>query len=89
MTAEQKKLLRDALMAALVTAAPVSLPLSTLKSTARAAGFKVDEDELEAHLHYLTEKELIRQKKERVSAAVKRWEPTAAGIEYAEEEGLV
>jgi hypothetical protein len=57
MTADQKKLLRDALV--------------------------------EAHLHYLTGKELAALKSAPLSAGVKRWEATAAAVEYAEAEGLV
>ena len=89
MTAEQKKLLRDALVAALVAAAPLSLPLATLKNAAKAAGFRVDDDELAQHLHYLTGKNLALVKPEALSAGVKRWEATAEAVDYAEAEGLV
>lgn len=89
MNAEQKKLLRDALLAALVTASPLTLPLGTLLNVAKAAGFKVEDTELEAHLDYLFESGFAVIKKERVSAGVKRWKATATAVDYCEEEGLV
>lgn len=88
MKAEQKKLLRDALVASLVAAAPVSLPLATLMGAARSAGFRIDEDELEAHLGYIEGKGLTRVTRETLSAGVRRWEATSDGVDYAESEGL-
>ena len=89
MTAEQKKLLRDALMAALVTANPLTLPIGTLRNAAKAAGFKVEDAVLEGHLEYLVDSGLLQVKTERLSKGVVRWKATAEGVDYAEGEGLV
>lgn len=89
MNAEQKKLLRDALLAALVTMAPLSLPIATLKNAAKAAGFRLDDDELARELDYLSGKGLAAEKAEELSAAAKRWKATAAAVDYCERENLV
>lgn len=89
MTAEQKKLLRDALLASLVTMSPQTLPLATLHGAARAAGFKITDPELLQHIDYLVESGLATERKERLSAGVKRWKCTAEAVEYCESEGLV
>jgi len=85
----QKKLLRDALLAGLATAAPVTLPIGTLAALGREAGFRIQEEELESHLAYLVSKGLVLVKQERLSAGVKRWEITGDGVDYAEGAGLV
>ncbi len=88
MKPEQKKLLRDALVAGLVTSTPVSLPIGTLMGLARSAGFKMDEAELEAHLSYIVGKGLAQVTTERLSAGVRRWSSTSDAVDYAEAEGL-
>lgn len=89
MSPEQKKLLRDALLASLVTMAPLSLPAATLKNAARAAGFRLAEEELARELDYLVGKDLVETKAEELSAGVTRWKATAAATDYCEREGLV
>jgi hypothetical protein len=88
MNAEQKKLLRDALLAALVTMAPLSLPLATLRNAARAAGFRLEEEELARELDYLVGKGLVIEKAEELSAGATRWKATSAAVDYCEKEGL-
>lgn len=90
MTAEQKQMLRDALVAALVVSFPISLPLGTLRMTAKAAGFVVDDETLLGHIDYLVKKDLVRVKEapKKLSAVV-RWESTAEAVDYCEAEGLV
>lgn len=82
-------MLRDSLLAALVVSSPLSLPLGTLRMTARAAGFVIDDEALAAHLDYLVKKDLARIKTEVLSAGAKRWECTAAAVDYCEGAGLV
>lgn len=89
MNAAQKQMLRDALVAGLVTSGSVGLPLPTLKQVARAAGFRLDDAELDAHIHYLCGKGFAVEKSAVLSAASKRWEATAAAVEYCEAEGLI
>lgn len=83
-------MLRDALVAALVVSAPISLPLGTLRMTARAAGFQVDDEALSGHIDYLVKKGLakVKEPSKRLSAVV-RWESTAEAVDYCEAEGLV
>ena len=89
MTPEQKQMLRDALLAALVVSSPLSLPFATLRMTARAAGFSIDDTDLARHLDYLVKSNLAETKTERLSAGVTRWQSTAAGVDYCEGAGLV
>lgn len=89
MTPEQKQLLRDALVAALVASAPYSLPLATLKGAAMAAGFKLTDAEVEQHLDYLTKSGMASLSTARsLSAGVQRWETTADGVNYCEANDL-
>lgn len=89
MNAEQKEILRDALLAALVTMAPMSLPMATLQGTARAAGFKLDDAELAREIGYLVGKGMAEESAAKLSAGAKRWKSTAAAVDYCEEKGLV
>ena len=88
MKPEQKKLLRDALVAALVTMAPLSLPLATLQGAAKAAGFSLSEADLLREMDYLVKSGMASVKTERLSAGVTRWEATAEAVNYAEAEGI-
>lgn len=88
MKPEQKKLLRDALVAALVTMAPLSLPLATLQGTAKAAGFTIADADLLREMDYLVKSGIAATKSERLSAGVTRWEATAEAVNYAEAEGI-
>ena len=89
MNPEQKQMLRDSLLAALVVSSPLSLPLGTLKMTARAAGFKIEDATLEAHVDYLVEKGLAQMARNELSAGVRRWKATGAATDYCEANGLV
>ena len=88
MNADQKQMLRDALVAALVAAAPVSLPLATLRMAAKAAGFHLTDEELEANLDYVVKKDFAEITTAALSKAVRRWKSTAAAVDYCEENGL-
>jgi hypothetical protein len=88
MNPEQKQMLRDSLLAAMVVSIPLSLPLGTLRMTARAAGFGLDDDALEAHVDYLVEKGLAQMNRNELSAGVRRWKATAAAVDYCEANGL-
>ena len=89
MTPEQKELLRDALVTALVLQSPLSLPVGTLQGVARAAGFRIDAEELDREIQYLVEKGMAEKMPVKLSAGVKRWKSTAAAVDYCEEKGLV
>lgn len=90
MSPEQNQMLRDALVAALVVSSPLSLPLGTLRMTAKAAGFHVEEAALLGHIDYLVKKGLakVNEPAKKLSAVV-RWESTAEAVDYCEAEGLV
>ena len=89
MNAEQKKLLRDALLAALAALAPLSAPLATLRNAARAAGFALDEKGVSAEMDYLVGKGLAEERREELSVAAVRWKLTSAGTDYCERESLI
>lgn len=89
MNAEQKELLRDGLIAGLVTMSPQSLPLRTLQQVAKAAGFQLELPELEREVEYLVGKGMAEQVPVKMSAGVKRWKATAEATDYIEEKGLV
>lgn len=81
-------ILRNALVATAVAAAPHSLTLACYKNAAILAGFRVTEDELLAHVDYLVEKQYLRVEEDELSAGVKRWKGTVLAVEYAERNGL-
>jgi hypothetical protein len=89
MNATQKELLRDALVAALVTMSPMSLPLATLQGTARAAGFRLEDPELLREIEYLVGKGMAELVKTKLSAGLQRWKSTADATDYCEEKGLI
>jgi hypothetical protein len=89
MNAEQKKLLRDALLAALAALAPLSAPLVTLRNAARAAGFALAEEDVAREMDYLEGKGLVEERREELSAAAKRWKLTSDGTDYCERENLI
>lgn len=90
MNPEQRKLLRDALVTALVTmGSHIGLNLAVLKGAARAAGFVLDDEALARELDYIVKRGLAEEKSVKLSAGARRWISTADGVEYAESEGLV
>lgn len=89
MTPQQKEMLRELLVASLVAARDFGLPHATLQAHARMAGFRLFDEELSAELDYLVKTGMAVEKKSRLSAGAKRWEYTAAALEYCEEKGLV
>jgi len=89
MTPEQRKILRDALVKALVALAPLSISADTLKGTAKAAGFLLDDAALDREIDYICQRGLATEKSVKLSAGVRRWKATADAIEYCEAEGLV
>lgn len=90
MTPEQKKMLRDALLAALVATAPGTLPFAGLRAAARAMGFAALPDgELAREIDYLIKRGLATSAPDPISAAVTRYSATAAATDYCETEGLV
>ena len=89
MTPDQKKMLRDALLAALVISAPLSLPFARLKAAAKAMAFELPDDELAREIDYLVKSGLVTVKAETLSAGAKRYESTAKATDYCESEGIV
>jgi len=89
MNATQKFLLRHALLLQMQAAAPVSLPPDTLRQGAALAGFRLTEDELQAELEYLAEKELLQIVPSALSRGLPRSRLTAGGRDYLEGEGMI
>lgn len=88
MNAQQKQIVREQILLALQSAAPVTLPTGTLQSGLRIVGFDLSEKEVEYELEYLQGKELVRMKRAALSRNIRRWGLTSAGIDYLEEKGL-
>ncbi len=89
MNASSRELLRQCLLSQLGLAAPYALPTATLKVYAVAGGFpKVTDQELEAELQYLREKELAAIEEKIISPENKRWKITAKGRDALAEAGL-
>ena len=80
-------MLRDALLASLANRTG-DLPLETLRMHAKSAGFTLNSETLELHLDYLVKAGYLELKRKEISAGVRRWMATAAGIAYCEREGL-
>lgn len=84
LNAEQKMILRDALVAVAVCGMPHGLLLGAFANGALLAGFRLDADTLLMHLCYLEAKGLLVKEDDRLSAGVKRWKATAAAVEHYE-----
>jgi hypothetical protein len=88
MNAEQRLLLRHALLRQLAAAAPATLPPTTLRHGAALAGFALREDEVQTELDYLAGKGLARLTPAALSPGLRRAALTAAGRDYLEAHGL-
>lgn len=89
MTAEQRLLLRHALLRQLGAAAPASLPPATLLHGTMLAGFRLEESELQVELDYLAGKGLLEITPAALSHGFPRARLTAAGRDYLEAEHLL
>ncbi len=89
MNAEQRLLLRQALLLQLAAAAPASLPPATLRHGAALAGFRLDEAQLPAELDYLAGKNLLEITPAALSRGLPRARLTATGRDYLEAENLL
>jgi len=88
MNAEQRLLLRQALLLQLAAAAPASLPPATLLHGVMLAGFRLDDAQLQAELNYLADKNLLEITPATLSHGLPRARLTAAGRDYLEAEKL-
>ena len=88
MNAEQRLLLRHAILRQLAAAAPASLPPATLLHGVALAGFRLDEEALRAELDYLAGKNLLEITPAALSHGLPRARLTAGGRDYLEGEGL-
>ncbi len=89
MNAEQRLLLRQALLRQLAAAAPATLPPETLRQGAALAGFRLEETALQAELEYLAGKGLVEIIPAALSHGLRRARLTAAGRDYLEAEQLL
>ncbi len=89
MDAEQRLLLRHALLRQLAAAAPASLPPATLRHGALLAGFRLDDLQLQAEVDYLAGKGLAEVVPAALSRGLPRARLTAAGRDYLEAEHLL
>ena len=89
MNATQRLLLRHAILLQLAAAAPASLPPATLLHGAALAGFRIDEQALQAELAYLSGKNLVQITPSALSQGLHRAMLRATGRDYLEAENLV
>ncbi len=89
MDAEQKLLLRHAILRQLAAAAPVSLPPVTLLHGVALAGFRLDDRALQIELDYLAGKNLLEITPSALSQGLPRARLTATGRDYLEAENLL
>ncbi len=87
MTATQLKILRDNLLIQL-NETRIATSLNTLRLGVLAAGFKLDEAEVEKELQYLVSKGLARPSTGVHSKGFKSFVITGEGTDYLEGEGL-
>jgi hypothetical protein len=89
MNSTQRLLLRHAILLQLAAAAPASLPPATLLHGVTLAGFRMDEQGLQAELAYLVGKNLVQITPSALSQGLTRAQLTAAGRDYLEAEHLI
>ena len=89
MTAAQQKLLvRNAILLQLAAASPAPLPTATLQEGLRLLGHTSDPAALAAHLDYLAQKDYLHTTRSELSSADLRYYLSARGREYLEAQGL-
>ena len=88
MNPSQRLLLRQAILLQLAAASPASLPPATLQHGAALAGFRIDEQTLQAELAYLAGKNLLQITPSALSQGLTRALLTSAGRDYLEAENL-
>ena len=88
MNAATRELFRQNLIAQLSAAAGVGLKSAMLKVGARAGGFEPTDEQIDAELLYLADKTFVAPVDKAISPEMKRWRITAAGRDYAAQEGL-
>ncbi|MCD6071958.1 MAG: hypothetical protein K0R17_2252 [Rariglobus sp.] len=87
MNAATRELFRHNLIAQLCANGAPMKP-AALKIGARAGGFEPADQDLDAEIQYLIDKELVAPVDKAISPEMKRWRITAAGRDYAAQEGL-
>ena len=88
MTPAERELFRQRLIAALAAVGSVGIKLPVLLNSMEAAGFTRDERALRDELDYLQGKRLAEPMDKLISPENPRWKITAAGRDYAAQEGL-
>lgn len=87
-TAQQKLLIRNAILLQLAAASPAPLPVPTLQEGLRLLGHVTDTTTLAKDLDYLAQKNYLHPTRSELSSADLRYYLSAAGREYLEAEGL-
>lgn len=87
-TAQQKLLVRHAILLQLAAAAPAPLPVATLQQGLRLLGHTTDAATLAAHLDYLAQKQYTHATRSELSSADLRYYLSASGRDYLETQGL-
>jgi len=89
MTPELREQLRLALIGILASAGAIGMARPSLKPAIAVAGFRdLPAADLDNELDYLAGKGLAERMSKTLSPEIVRWKITAAGRDYAAEEGL-
>lgn len=88
MTPEQIELLRTRLLTTVRGAARHGASRDLCWMSAKQGAFTITPDQVETHLDYLADKQLIRVERSSISAALNRWFITAQGTDFLEGQGL-
>ena len=88
MNAATRELFRQNLIAQLAAAGSAGVKPASLKIGARADGFEPTDKQLDDEIDYLVGKKFVEPMGKAISPELKRWKISAAGRDFAAEEGL-
>ena len=83
-----KTTLRNIILMQAEAASPASLPVSTILTGLKTAGFNIDENTLKAELDYLVQKEMLILSPSEICPANKRIKLSAHGKDYLESDDI-
>ena len=88
MTPEQLELLRNRLLMTARTLSKGGASRDFFWMAAKQSGFNLSEEQVETHLDYLADKQLLKVEKSPVSAGLDRWRITASGTDHLDTQRL-
>lgn len=88
MNAEQIELLRNRLLMTARALTKSGAGREFFWMAARQSGFDLTDAQVETHLDYLTDKQLLKVEKSGISAGLDRWRLTAQGTDFLDAQRL-